>query len=257
MSIENIESITIENMLANIFTTTTIKKKRKEIVDFYRQHLVTDLFSTSPDSITEEQIAKRVDVILKDDQKSQTPYLAKGKDGKYYKSRNRGRNIVGPKQTDKIDSNYVGKAGECAVMSELLFNGYNVNNMMVDEGIDIVASKGNVFYYIQVKTRYVDETNRVNFQIKEGNHERYNGTQMRYVLVARAKIGNDIRNIFFVFDIKLIDKFRFNGIIGESDANNISINIEYDTHSGRAFIYNGKNNKKRDDVTYYMNNFNL
>lgn len=254
MEINNLEDITIENMLENIFTNTTVKKKRKDIMEFYRQHLVKDLFSTSPDSVTDEQIAKQVDGVLKDDQRSDTPYLTKGRDGKYHKSRNKGKTIGAPQQDGTIDTNYIGKAGECAVMSELLLNGYNVNNMMVDEGIDLVASKENVFYYIQVKMRYVNNANKFNFQIKEGNYDRYIGTQMRYILVGRGKIGDIVRNIFFVFNNTDIERLRHNGIIGDSNANNININIEYDTHSGRAYAYSGKN---REDVSYYMDNFNL
>lgn len=246
--IENIDSITIENMLDNIFTTTTVKKKRKEIVEFYRQHLVTDLFSTSENSVTEEQVAKRVDQILKEDKHNKYPYLAY-KDGKYYKIKKVDPDITQPNY--KIDTNYVGKAGECAVMSELLFNGYNVNNMMVDEGIDLVASKNNVFYYIQVKTRYVEEENKFHFSIKKGSYETYITSQMRYILVARAKKGKEIRNIFFVFNNNDIEKFRFDGIIGDSDVN-ININIEFDTRTGRAFAYNGRN---KEDVTFNMNRF--
>lgn len=255
METNNLEDITIENMLTNIFTSTTVKKKRKDIVDFYRQHLVTDLFSTSPDSITEEQIAKRVDEVLKADSKSDSPNISKGKDGKYHKLKNKpGINPPTPGyEKDKIDTNYVGKAGECAVMSELLFKGYNVNNMMVDEGIDLVASKENVFYYIQVKTRYVEEANRFHFSIKEGNYDRYIGAQMRYVLVARAKTGNVVRNIFFVFNNNDISKLRFDGILGDSDVN-ININIEYDTRTGKAFAYNGN---KKSDVSFHMNRFEL
>lgn len=247
--IENLDSITIGNMLDNIFTATTVKKKRKEIVDFYRQHLVTDLFSTSADSVTEEQVAKRVDEVLKADSKSAAPYLTKGKDGKYHKSRNKGNNIGVPQQDIEITTNYVGKAGECAVMSELLFYGYNVNNMMVDEGIDLIASKNNMFYYIQVKTRYADATNKFHFPIKKRSFDRYIEAQMRYILVGRGKIGNNLRNIYFVFNNTDIDRLRHNGIIGTSDAGNININIDYDAHDGKAYAYNGKN---REDVSYYM-----
>lgn len=252
MEINNLESITIENILENIFSNTTVKKRRKEIVDYYRPHLVADLFGISDGSITEEQLVKHIDKILKEDQKSVDPYLTY-KDGKYYRSRKKGRNITQPTNTEKIDTNYIGKAGECSVMAELLFNGYNVNNMMVDEGIDLVASKDNVFYYIQVKTRFVDETNKFHFSIKAANYDRYVVTQMRYVLVARANIGNEIRNIFFVFNNTDISRFRYDGIIGDSDVN-ININIEYDTRTGKAYAYNGKN---KTDVSYHMNRFQL
>lgn len=254
METNNLEDITIENMLANIFTNTTIKKKRKDIVDFYRLHLVKDLFSTSPDSITEEQIAKRVDTILKEGLKGDAPQLAKGKDGKYHKSKNKGKTIGVPKQNGIVDTNYIGKAGECAVMSELLLNGYNVNNMMVDEGIDLVASKDNVFYYIQVKMRYINNANKFSFQIKDGRYDRYLGTQIRYILVGRGVSNNYEHNFFFIFDNRKIDELRYKGIIGPSTANNININIEFDTKDGKPYAYNGV---KREDIGNCMNNFDL
>lgn len=252
METNNIESITIENMLENIFTNYNVKKRRKEIVDYYRSRLVkTDLFGTSSDSPTDDvQLGKLIDQILKDDQKSDDPYLTY-KDGKYYKSRNRGKNIDG---LTTVSTNYLGAAGECSVMSELLFNGYNVNNLKVDEGIDLVACKENVFYYIQVKTTFVAQKNTFHFTIKEGNYMKFFESQMRYILVARAKIGNDMRNIYFNFNNNDINRLRFDGIIGPSNANNININIEYDIRTGKAFAYNGN---KKSDVSYFMNRFDL
>lgn len=52
---------------------------------------------------------------------------------------------------DKI---FYGKGGEFSVVSELLFRGYNASIMSVDEGIDITASKGDKFFFIQVKTSF-------------------------------------------------------------------------------------------------------
>lgn len=252
MEINNLEDITIENMMENIFTNTTIKKKRKEIVDFYRPHLLTDLFSSSPDGITEEKLVEHITKVLADDKRSQDPYLNYS-GGKYYRARRRGKIICQPDLTPIVDTNYIGKAGECSVMAELLFHGYNVNNMMVDEGIDLVASKNNVFYYIQVKTRIVDEANRFHFSIKNENYDRYFGTQMRYILVARAKVGCEIKNIFFVFNNNDISKLKFDGMLGDSDSN-ININIEYDPRTNKAFVYKERN---KSDVSYHMNRFEL
>ena len=51
-----------------------------------------------------------------------------------------------------VESAYLGKAGEYLTAGKLLLNGFNVFNGAVDDGIDIVASKDNKFYKIQVKT---------------------------------------------------------------------------------------------------------
>lgn len=56
---------------------------------------------------------------------------------------------------DKI---FCGKGGEFAVVSELLFRGYNASIMSADEGVDITASKGDKFFFIQVKTSFSKKT---------------------------------------------------------------------------------------------------
>jgi hypothetical protein len=201
-------------------------------------------------SIPDGELEKRVDVVLKEDQKGDTPNL-KYKDRKFSKAPRVGTNI---NPVGSISTNFLGAAGECSVMAELLFNGYNVNNLKVDEGIDLVACKANMFYYIQVKTTVVDQKNTFHFTVKDGNFMKFYETQMRYILVARAKTGKDVRNIYFQFNNKDIDRLRSEGIIGPSSANNININIVYDTQTGKSFAYNGN---KKSDVTYYMNNFDL
>lgn len=251
-----VNDITIENMLQDIFLTTTIKKKRKDIVAYYSRKFGNDLFGDNANEtgqrVSEQDIAQRVDAVLKEDKNSIDPFLKYT--SPYYSKR--------PKKSKSIDSigsvdtNYMGKAGECAVMGELLFRGYNVNNMMVDEGIDLVASKNNVFYYIQVKTKSVDVKNRFYFQISQERFDTFIGTQIRYFLVARCKFNNEERNMFFMFANNDIMRLRQRLVIPQpsADNGNLSLKIEYDTRTGKAFMYDGK---CKEDVSFYMNNFNL
>jgi len=92
--------------------------------------------------------------------------------------------IIDTPQKPKKDNLFVGKAGECAVMSELLFRGYNVNQMMVDDGVDIVASMKNIFYYIQVKTTHTDSNNKIYSAIKTDRFDSQIGNQIRYIIVS-------------------------------------------------------------------------
>ncbi len=253
---ETIEEITIEDMLEHIFTTSTAKRKRKDIVSFYCQKYGVGLFGTAEqngDFVNETDIAKRVDSVLKEDKNSIDPYL-KYSNPYYSKAKSKAGPIGNP--GSPIDTNYIGKAGECVVMGELLFRGYNVNNMMVDEGIDLVASKNNVFYYIQVKTKNVVEQNRFYFQIKQDRFDTFVGTQIRYILVARCSLSNEDRNIFFMFTNGDIQRLMYNGVIPQpnGDGKNLSIKIEFDQRTGKAYMYDGK---VRDDVSFNMNNFNL
>lgn len=248
----NIQDITIENMLENIFTTYSTRKRKKDIVSFYISQFETDLFGNGENQVTEEDIRKRIDDILKEDKGKQDPYLSYSK-GIYHKTKRK----AGPINPANIpDTNYTGKAGECLVMGELLFRGYNVNNMMVDEGIDLVASKNNVFYYIQVKTKNVVEQNRFYFQIKQDRFDTFVGTQIRYILVARCALNKEERVIFFQFTNNDIQRLMFSGCIPQpaENSNSLSIKIEYDQRTGKAYIYD---NKSREDISFNMNNLNL
>ena len=243
-------------MLENIFVTSSIKKKRKDIVAFYINHFNIGLFGDNElegTAITEDDIKKRVDSVLKEDKNCTVPYL-RFSNSYYYRAKRKSGPI--DSSPSNIDSNYMGKGGECVVMGELLFHGYNVNNMMVDEGIDLVASKNNVFFYIQVKTKNVEQKNIFYFQIKQDRFDTFVGTQIRYILVARCLFNGEERNMFFVFANNDIQRFMHNGVIPRpaESSNNLSIKIEFDQRTGKAYMYDSKN---REDVSFYMNNFNL
>lgn len=252
---ENIEDITITDIVDNIFTTYAVKRKRKDIVAYYMQRFEIGLFgySENENAVTEEDIRKKIDAVLKEDKNSIDPYLKYY--NSYYSKAKRKSKPINP-TTSAIDSNYTGKGGECVVMGELLFHGYNVNNMMVDEGIDLVASKNNVFFYIQVKTKNVEFQNRFYFQIKQDRFDNFIGTQIRYILVARCSFNEEERNIFFTFTNNDIQRFIYNGVIPKpaENSNNLSLKIEFDQRTAKAYMYDGKN---REDISFNKNNFNL
>lgn len=251
MEIMQLSDITIENMMEHIFKTNAIKKKRKDIVSFY-SGILNQRSLFEPDAVSEDMITKVVIAVLNEDKRSADPYL-RYSGGWYSKARRRSKPID---PADMADSNYTGKAGECAVMAELLFRGYNVNNMMVDEGIDLVASKQNVFYYIQVKTKNIKVQNKFYFQIKQERFDSFVGTQTRYILVARCRANNSDTNIYFKFSNDDIKKFMFDGVIPVPAENtgSLSIKIEFDPRTGKAYLYDQRN---RSDVSFHMNNFNL
>lgn len=95
--------------------------------------------------------------------------------------------VVAP-ETDKA---FTGKAGEFAVMSELLFWGYNASAMIVDSGIDVVASKDNKYFHIQVKTAAEQEGGRFSFTIKNSSFQQHHSSSMNYVFVLRRKLSNE------------------------------------------------------------------
>lgn len=81
---------------------------------------------------------------------------------------------------------YIGKAGEHYVISELLFRGWNANTMTVDEGIDIIATKNDRTYYIQVKTANENHGKYI-ISININSYKKYNSSDVMFIFVLRNK----------------------------------------------------------------------
>jgi hypothetical protein len=141
------------------------------------------------------------------------------------------------------DSAYLGKAGELGVMSELLFWGFNASLMLVDQGIDIVASKNGRYYHLQVKTSAQRQDGRFYFSIKSSSFEAFNNGSTFYVFVMRRATGSS----YVIIPSTYIDTMRKVGAIkGEGS---LSMYISSD-EKGRVFTMNGKEN-----VSHFVNNF--
>lgn len=149
-----------------------------------------------------------------------------------------------------VSTNYIGKGGEHAVMSELLFRGYNANIMTVDEGIDIVASKQNVFYYLQVKTTNLSERYTANVNIKRSSFDRGLTSQLRYFVVVRCESG-DTR--YFKFSEEDIIRYNSQGYILMTDEL-IHIKIKFGIEDHLPYLYH---DGKQTEIRYHQNNFNL
>lgn len=153
------------------------------------------------------------------------------------------------------NTTYTGTAGEYAVMSELLYQGYNVNSMTVDEGVDIVANKDNRFYFIQVKTAYLDENLKASFTIKNSRFDLFKqNNDMRYVFVVRfssplsTTAKTITENMFFAFTNVELDKAIDDGIIYKGDKE-ISVKIKFDSRDFTPYMYN---NREAMKITYNM-----
>lgn len=93
-----------------------------------------------------------------------------------------------PKETvSTTDSNFIGKAGEMAVCSELLFREYYASTMPLDDGIDIVAMKEGKTFYVQVKTTQITKEGNFSIKIPTASYERYNRNDCFYIFVVRGK----------------------------------------------------------------------
>ena len=161
-----------------------------------------------------------------------------------------------PKPIQTIDKQFEGAAGETAVISELLFREFNANRMMVDKGIDVVATKDNVYRYIQVKTSNINSNGRVNWQIKQERYDANVVGKLWYILVARYeerfKYKNQpiARNMFFVLSYDDIERGINQGWINKG-VENLSIKVRFDTQTGEPKFYDNK----EENTSHYLNSF--
>lgn len=146
----------------------------------------------------------------------------------------------------KVTSQFTGKAGEFSVMSELLFFGFNASAMTVDDGIDIVASKADSYFHIQVKTANVSAQSKHVFKITKRAFGSKDASSTFYVLVMR--INENARNICEHLVIpsseirRLVDK----AVIRDGEAMSLSVERE----RGSRFILNGV-----EDVSWALNRY--
>lgn len=144
----------------------------------------------------------------------------------------------------QVSTDFLGKAGEHAVMSELLFWGYNVSMMTVDQGIDLVASKDNKYHHVQVKTTSPsDGSETFSFQIKQKSFDANHGSNMWYVFVMRKNAGVCE---YAVIPSSHLHNLRNLGVIG---GQNLSVQIS-SQDKGRRYVMNN-----RDDISLFINNF--
>nr|DAS78656.1 MAG TPA: putative endonuclease [Caudoviricetes sp.] len=173
---------------------------------------------------------------------------AKGKVVSYKKGMYRLKQVRTSKPTEvniapQVDSAFLGKAGELAVMSELLFWGFNASLMVVDKGIDIVASKENLYYHIQVKTAQPRSNGTFGFSINLKSFENNHSGNTYYIFLMRESA----RSVFAVIPSSHITTLRNRGLIKGTD--NLSVTLSV-LDKGKKYLLNNK-----DDITTFINNF--
>lgn len=147
-------------------------------------------------------------------------------------------------ETRSISPAYTGKAGEYAVLSELLFSEFNASLMSVDQGIDIVASKDAHFFHIQVKTAN-NRSGVFHSSVNKNQFNKFNASNTYYIFVLRYHLNAKIRSDFIVLRSFDIEKFVQTEVI----QNGAGLNFNFKIQKGKI-ILNGKEN-----VSFNFNNF--
>lgn len=150
--------------------------------------------------------------------------------------------VVASIEGPETDRSFLGKAGEMAVISELLFWGFNASAMLVDSGIDVVASKGGKYFHIQVKTA-TENDGRFYFTVKHSAFQGNHNSSMFYVFVLRRKLDSE----FVIIPSNYLHALIAGGKINQAPS--LSINIAVDDKR-RKYTLNGT-----VDVGIYVANF--
>ncbi|MBU4252014.1 MAG: hypothetical protein KKC39_04295 [Candidatus Omnitrophica bacterium] len=144
----------------------------------------------------------------------------------------------------EVEGGYIGKAGEHSVLSELLFRGYNAALMSVDVGVDIITTKGNEIFNIQVKTRNISKKHEAfYFNIRIASFERHNAGRTFYIFILRKNKNLD----YLILPLHQIEKSieeEFIHIVGKGKLYRITIKKRDNK------VYLGR---KENDVSFYLN----
>ncbi len=144
-----------------------------------------------------------------------------------------------------VDSGYIGKAGEHLVCSELLFRGFNASIMSVDTGVDIVATKDNRLYGIQVKTARLNKFNTYVFDVRRVSFERHSTGSTFYIFVLYSETKPNYLVIpYFEVEHKVHEK----AILEVGHGLRYRINIRM----RNSDVFLGRQDHK---VNYFLNNW--
>jgi len=155
---------------------------------------------------------------------------------------------VTPKPTvaPSVTTQFTGRAGEYAVISELLFYGFNACAMSVDDGIDVIASKDNNFFHVQVKTSNITDSGVFSASIKRTSFDAKNSSQMFYIFVLRQNDSSRYFNDYVILPSHQVRQLIETGTI--KDGASLSVRIQKDSR-GKYMI------NKKHDVTSSVNTF--
>jgi len=94
-----------------------------------------------------------------------------------------------PGDSDNIGDhfNYMGKAGEMYIISELLYQDYNANLALVDTGVDVIATKNDKTFYFQVKNVSFKNTNTRTVPITKSSFINNQRGNMYYMFVLQME----------------------------------------------------------------------
>lgn len=146
-----------------------------------------------------------------------------------------------------IEGGFTGKGGEHLVCSELLFRGFNASIMSVDVGMDIIATKENKLFSVQVKTSNLNKFNTYVFDVRKVSFERHDSGNIFYIFVLHGENKDNYLILpYFEMEKKVHEKAILE--VGHGKRFRVNIKIREDN------IYLGT---KEHQMNYYLNNWDI
>jgi hypothetical protein len=146
-----------------------------------------------------------------------------------------------------IDNGFTGKAGEHLVCSELLFRGYNASIMSVDVGMDIIATKNNKLFSIQVKTANANDYDTYNFDVRKVSFERDYAGNTFYVFILRGKTKSE----YLILPLNEMEKKLAEKAIHYVKSYK-KYRVKIDVREGKIYLGN-----RNHEMNYYLNNWEV
>lgn len=147
----------------------------------------------------------------------------------------------------KIEGGYTGKGGEHLVCSELLFRGFNASIMSVDVGMDIIATKDNKLFSVQVKTSNLNRFSTYVFDVRKVSFERHDSGNIFYVFVLHGEKEN---NFLILPYHEMEKKVHEKAILEVGHGKRYRVNIKF--REGNIYLGN-----KEHEMNYYLNNWSI
>ena len=146
-----------------------------------------------------------------------------------------------------LETGFTGKAGEHLVCSELLFRGYNASIMSVDSGMDIIATKNNKLFSIQVKTANANHYDTYNFDVRKVSFEKDYAGNTFYVFILKGKMQTQ----FLIIPLHEMEKkVAEKAIIYVQSYKKYRVKI--DVREDKIFLGN-----RNHEMKYYLNNWEV
>ncbi len=173
---------------------------------------------------------------------------------------NKNKKVIEPKKQKKVleeeaveeekislETGFTGKAGEHLVCSELLFRGYNASIMSVDSGMDIIATKNNKLFSIQVKTANANPYDTYNFDVRKVSFEKDYAGNTFYVFILKGKTHTQFLIIpLHEMEKKVVEK----AIIYVQSYKKYRVKI--DVREDKIYLGN-----RNHEMHYYLNNWDV